>query len=251
MLPAYKNLASTRAYFREVEVEERADSSELQPDCVGITEEGLRIHVEIYVTHKIDERKKEKIEKNAINCVEIRIPNVFPLDREQLKDFIENQEEGRTWINYPYGDVIHTRIEKERQEKFIQEKKERALWYMKYKRNMLKIPMECNSCEVKPLSWERCIHHIEDIEYEGKEYIVCDFKPAVIETTKSPEIKPNKSANVGFPTPVERKNITMEQYRKDMDNDICPLCGARIVKRNGPYGEYWRCVNSNCKWTWN
>lgn len=242
MLPAYKNLESTKICFKEVEVEERKDSSKLQPDCVGIAEDGLRIHVEFFVTHKVDERKKEIIEKNVINCVEIRIPNDFPLDYEKLKDFIENKNEGRVWINYPYGEEINTKIEREQQERAAQEKKEKALWYVKNKRNMLKSPIECIRCEFKTPQ-DNCIYQIEDFEYEGKAYIVCDFKPVVNE-------KPYKDAKVYSPSPVVRKNITMEQYRKDFDNGVCPLCGARIRRRTGSHGEYWHCVNPSCKWSW-
>lgn len=185
MLPAYKYLKSTKICFKEVEVEERKDSSELQPDCVGITEEGLRIHVEIFVTHKVDERKKEKIEKNGINCVEIRIPNDFPLDREKLKDFIENKDEGRIWINYPYGEEINAKIEKvapgeafqertekEKPKKVIKEKGGRAQWYMDNAKEWLRTPLECGRC-VLNAPRETCFHRLPDIVYNGERYVVC------------------------------------------------------------------------------
>lgn len=106
MLPAYKILEFQRIEFEEVEVEERKDCSNLQPDCVGITKEGLRIHIEFFVTHQIDDYKKSKIKERSINCIEINIPRDFPLDEKQLKEFLLFSHESREWINYPYGDQL-------------------------------------------------------------------------------------------------------------------------------------------------
>lgn len=201
MLPPYKSLKAERIHFKEMEIEERKDTSSLQPDCVGITDEGIRIHIEIFVTHKVDERKKEKIEKNDINCVEIHIPDDFPLDHEKLKDFIENTDEGRIWINYPYGEEIIRKQEQEivkqeiddqeivKQENVEQEfveqqmdnqeivEQKRARWYMENAKEWLRTPLECERCvwnKSKMFPWEICTHRLlPDIEYEGKTIIVC------------------------------------------------------------------------------
>lgn len=106
MLPAYKMLEPRRIEFEEVEVEERNDCTHLQPDCVGITKEGLRLHIEIFVTNPIDDYKKSKIKENNINCIEIRIPRDFPIDENKLRLHIENSTDSREWINYPYGDQL-------------------------------------------------------------------------------------------------------------------------------------------------
>ena len=106
MLPAYKMLEPRRIEFVEVEVEKRNDCSNLQPDCVGVTEEGLRLHIEIFVTNPIDDYKKSKIKESNVNCIEIRIPRDFPMDKKQLKDFLLFSTESREWINYPYGNQL-------------------------------------------------------------------------------------------------------------------------------------------------
>lgn len=35
------------------------------------------------------------------------------------------------------------------------------------------------------------------------------------------------------------------KYRADLRKEqlLCPLCGSRLLKRNGPYGEFWGCSN--------
>lgn len=108
MLPYYKNIHSypSQCIFQSIEIEERNDSDDLQPDCVGVTEDGMRILIEIYVTHSVDEVKTEKIVANDLNCLEIEISRDFPLDKERLKDFLLNKQEKRKWINFPYGDKL-------------------------------------------------------------------------------------------------------------------------------------------------
>lgn len=113
MVPEYEMLTPQRIEFEEVEVEERHDNSSLQPDCVGITFNGLRLHIEIYVTHPIDDYKKSKIKDGNINCIQIRVPRDFPMDKQQLKDFLLFSTESREWINYPFGDLLLSEQQKE------------------------------------------------------------------------------------------------------------------------------------------
>lgn len=67
----------------------------------------------------------------------------------------------------------------------------------------------------------------------------------------------------------EKKNIEknyIEEIKRDESNkkilepkqkliynrDICPRCGARLVKRHGPFGDFYGCSNytsKNCKYT--
>lgn len=114
MLPEYGFLESQQLVFEKVEVEERNDYSNLQPDCVGITKDGLRLHIEICVTHQIDDFKKSKIKEGNINCIEIRIPCDLPLDIKQLKDFLLFSTESREWINYPYSNKLYSEQQKKK-----------------------------------------------------------------------------------------------------------------------------------------
>lgn len=169
MLSAYKSLKAEQVRFKEMEIEERKDVSSLQPDCAGATDDGIRIHIEIFVTHKVDERKKEKIEMNDINSMEIDIPDDFPQDREKLKDFIENHSDGRIWINYPLGEEL-IKLEKQKVEQ------KRAQWYMENAKEWLRTPLECERCilnKSKVFPWEKCLYHLPDIEYKGELYVVC------------------------------------------------------------------------------
>lgn len=54
-----------------------------------------------------------------------------------------------------------------------------------------------------------------------------------------------------------KNNVTKEEHiqniRKtidDIENNICPRCGTRLIKKNGKYGEFWGCARyPDCKFT--
>ena len=53
----------------------------------------------------------------------------------------------------------------------------------------------------------------------------------------------------------QNNNITQEEHvknihkmQRDIENNICPRCGAKLVIRNGDYGEFYGCSNyPKCK----
>ena len=93
--------------FESVEIEERNDINSLQPDIVGITKDGLRLWIEIFVTHKCGEEKINKIKENGVNCIEVKIPQEIET-KEDLSEFLVNSDDSnfKYFINYPYGDKI-------------------------------------------------------------------------------------------------------------------------------------------------
>lgn len=87
--------------FVDVEVEQRNDFSDLQPDLVGVTEDGKRIHIEIRNTHKVDDSKEKKLRDREQICMEI---NVSKQSLDELKDFLLAKDDEREWINHPEYD---------------------------------------------------------------------------------------------------------------------------------------------------
>lgn len=96
MVPAYKEIERQRLSFVQVEVEQRVERKDLQPDIVGITADGLRWFIEIRNTHEVDETKKDKLLESGITCLEI---DVREQKLEDLKSFILESAENREWIN--------------------------------------------------------------------------------------------------------------------------------------------------------
>lgn len=111
MAPPYKIIPSKRLSFCSMEREIRSERKDLQPDVVGITEEGWRFHVEIKNTHEVDEDKKKKIIESNITCLEI---DVSKQKLDELENFLLNSDHEREWINNPIYDNQITIIKRER-----------------------------------------------------------------------------------------------------------------------------------------
>lgn len=140
--------------FSTVEIEERADLDELQPDIVGVTNEGLRLWIEIYVTHKCSEKKISIIKKNGINCIEVKIPKHIET-KEQLERLLLNSmnPEYKYYINFPYGEDIILKNKKEYNSALLQKCKK-----IKYE--------ECNKCYKDILIQGQYTHLLN--EFKGK-----------------------------------------------------------------------------------
>lgn len=101
MVPSYKDIDKQKLEFEKVEVEQRVDRKDLQPDLVGITSDGLRWFIEIRYTHEVDETKRAKLIESEITCLEI---DVREQTLEGLKSFLLESTESRKWINNPIYD---------------------------------------------------------------------------------------------------------------------------------------------------
>lgn len=100
--------------FTNVEIEQRNDVNNLQPDIVGITNDGLRLWIEIAVTHKCSNDKIAQIKELNINCIEAEIPKSIE-SKDQLQDFLLNSTDPDTkhYLNFPYGDNCINRDKKD------------------------------------------------------------------------------------------------------------------------------------------
>lgn len=92
----------------------------LQPDLIGTqtnpkTGQTSSLWIEIRVTHEIGPEKYEKIKEMGIACIEIDLSlyKDQEVTRDQLRHYLLNSTEGRTWINNPT-------LEKKRQEQQAQ-----------------------------------------------------------------------------------------------------------------------------------
>lgn len=97
-VPAYKEIDKQKLEFEKVEVEQRVERKDLQPDIVGVTSDELRWFIEIRNTHEVDEAKRAKLIESNITCLEI---DVREQTLENLKSFLLESTENRDWINNP------------------------------------------------------------------------------------------------------------------------------------------------------
>ena len=106
MVPEYYTISPRKLDFIKVEVEKREDRNDMQPDIVGITDDGKRWAIEIRNTHEVGKEKRIKIIESRIACLEI---DVRKQSVETLEDFLFNQTDCREWINNPYDDELLTK----------------------------------------------------------------------------------------------------------------------------------------------
>lgn len=86
------------AHIRNVEVEKWDGHYCIRPDAEGIMENGERLLIEFYVSHKVDSKKRQVIVDNHLKCIEIDI-NYQALDKEKLKEFLCGSDKDRKWID--------------------------------------------------------------------------------------------------------------------------------------------------------
>lgn len=103
MAPAYKEIEKKKLTFKDVKVERREERKDLQPDIVGVSEDGLKWAIEIRNTHEINPPKLKKIKESKITCLEI---DVRRQTLENLKAFLLDSSDFRNWVNNPIYDEI-------------------------------------------------------------------------------------------------------------------------------------------------
>jgi hypothetical protein len=113
MAPAYKEMKAQKLSFVETEVERRVDRNDVQPDVVGVTDDGLRWHIEIHYTSEVDESKKAKLLESSLTCLEIDVRKQ-KLDEDQLKSFLLNSIEERKWIYNPNYELLIAKAKQKR-----------------------------------------------------------------------------------------------------------------------------------------
>ena len=80
-----------------VEIEKFDERYGIRPDAEGIMDNGERILIEFYVSHKVDQKKRQIIVDNNLKCIEIDI-KYQALNKVELKKFLTNTDKGRKWI---------------------------------------------------------------------------------------------------------------------------------------------------------
>ena len=83
--------------IRNIEIEKWDEQYSIRPDAEGILENGQRLLIEFFFSHKVDGKKRSIIVDNNLLCVEIDI-NYQELDRNELKRFLTESDEDREWV---------------------------------------------------------------------------------------------------------------------------------------------------------
>lgn len=85
--------------FDKIELEKYLSDFDFKPDII-ISKNDIPLIIEVAVTHKVDEEKKNKIIKSDISTIEIYLDKdeIFQLSKEELANKIINDTENKIWI---------------------------------------------------------------------------------------------------------------------------------------------------------
>ncbi len=99
MLPESQDgsMPSGSVRLHNVKIEQYDSQYDITPDAEGVMDNGQRLIIEFYVSHKVQGKKKETIIKNNLKCVEIDL-NYQDLNWDELSEFLTNSTEDRKWI---------------------------------------------------------------------------------------------------------------------------------------------------------
>ena len=69
----------------------------IRPDIDGIMENGERLIIEFFVSHKVQPKKIDTIVNNNLKCIEIEL-NFFKMDKSSIREFLVNSDNNRKWV---------------------------------------------------------------------------------------------------------------------------------------------------------
>ena len=169
-VPGYKGIPAKTLSFIEVETEKRNDRSDLQPDIVGIAEDGLRFHIEICNTSEVKEPKLSKITSSEITCLEIDVRGHEMDRKETLKEFLINSSDDRMWLN-------NTNYEKKISEVLTKIKNNQMNIFEKYGNQEGYEVKPAYKCYEECISTNgKCIYQKDNANVDGIEFIICDVE---------------------------------------------------------------------------
>lgn len=94
---ADRNFPSGLVNIHNIEIERLDERYGIKPDAEGNFDNGKRLLIEFYVSHKVDSKKRQIIVENNLKCIEIDI-KYKALNKDELKKFLTNSDKGRKWI---------------------------------------------------------------------------------------------------------------------------------------------------------
>lgn len=211
----------------KVELEKRY--SDIVPDIV-IYSGGKQLFVEIYVTHRIDDEKLNKLRKENISTIEIDLSDKREtISTEELTNLLLNNSEEKKWI---YNAISNKYLQK--------------FYNVADKRNMVfrGLAVHIDYCPIKMRIWR------------GKAYanffddcLSCDYCIFVEENISIFCTGRRRISTINdFCISEEKRIKDSESILSDIRESAvfsgyCPYCGGDLRKRHGPYGDFFGCSN--------
>ena len=203
-----------------VQIENLID--DIKPDLL-ITTHGQKYIIEIYVTHKVDEQKYEKLKQHKIPTIEINLSKFrHHIETDTLKEILLNEHKNKYWI---FNEVIQSYYDTEHIKK-IEKEKEINLKIDKYGVKVEDfIPQNCPIGNTYAINcWN------QNVIKEYRKCNKCPYCDGMLNGYSICTIK-NKSFTA---------HLNIDQK--------CPICNVPLKLQMGAVNAYLKCPNYNtCK----
>lgn len=227
--------------FTELNIEKAID--QVIPDLL-IKVDNSQCMLEIYVTHKVDQNKLEKIKKLNIGAVEIDFSRIDrEVDDEYIRDVILNGTDCKTWLFNPKAEALQQENRKKR-ENDIRESKNDKLKITSTEFHFL-VLYGCPLLPRHKKQWSTSVIRdcafCEHLVHKDKDYILCNARYEIWKKNHYRLIKTlGENAIKEYPNTVDYLNKL----------GVCPACGNLLVLREGKFGPFLACKGfPSCKFT--
>ena len=205
----------------KVEVELNFDN--IKPDIILYS--GVKKYfVEIFVTHKIDNSKREKIKSKCVDTIEIDLSNIEKdTEYNTLEKILLNDDKRKYWI---YNNNIELMIDK--------------------LEKTCVIPLVMHGCA---LHTEYCPNKVR--VFRGKSYanVYDDCSGCENFLNMKEQNESDWNSGVICIAACNSSQVDNEEKKEEL---FCPKCNAKLVIRRGRFGKFYGCSNfPKCRYTRN
>lgn len=177
---------------------------------------------------------------HQIDHIEIRSNGVFCIETKNYKGWVFGDENSQKWTQTLYNGEKHQFYNPLKQNKSHCYQISRVIG-RKYKVNSVIVMANNNADKIKCSN----VINLNDLSYYLKSF---NNDVCLSEQEMDKIYYMLNSASSSMTTRQHIQNI--RETQKEIDNNICPRCGGKMVLRNGKNGNFYGCSNyPKCKFT--
>lgn len=213
----------------KVELEQK--QGEIIPDIIVYCG-GKKIYVEIYVTHRIDDCKLEKIKNCGISTIEIDLSQTDRfISKDMLKEALIEKTDNKTWVFNSVEKIWYDRFINQSEILKISGNRAKNCPIRKRKDQYGNIyALHFNDC----YDCKYCIDVMHNIEYQVVG-VRCTGKSRISEIS---------DFSIPSAERIQKTDKLLEEEMMDsIANDRCPYCNEKLVDRKSKYGFFKGCSN--------
>ena len=196
---------------------------------------GKSLFIEIFVTHRIDDNKLDKLRETKISTIEIDLSKKTEIiTTEELTDILLNDSEEKQWK--------YNNFSAESFQKFMSVADRKSIVPRGFALHVDNCPIKSRKWNGRPYAnvMKDCLYCEYCVSYT--EYVYCTGRAriATINDFRIPEGERIRTSDLKY------KNEKEEMFA----NQRCPNCGNTLVERNGKNGFFLGCSNyPHCRFT--